>query len=437
VRQDGQESPQRAAGRGTFGQLDESLQEVASRSDARLAIFEDQTPNKVAFSADLRRLARRSRLAHFYAWKGRTASMSHLGDRGLVRVVSGTNERTFPLSGQKIGEVKRSLREVINIPYFAAAFVNRTIVDLNHALAEGDHLEFVPTFGFKGSDNRRSHDQQIAEALSRDSPALRSIADQVKSSGRSSDDRIDETLRLVRRHFLRYYGPYSSQERPVLTEVSRLLLRGRELHEENVLKEEDVLAKVRAGEITVEDAYKMLSEEDTLHRAETLRVHRMALAHNPRRTYEFDLERVRKTAVNRLKQCGFRRVTKRRCGPLVDRFVDLVFKTQDWRPFFHVEGPLPFCWNAPKDWHRDYVRYEWGHLRSQNQNEDSHQIENLCLQSARCNQHIQTSMDIEEVREWLHGSAVAARIDAVLERRRNLFQSAEWKALLAELEGFR
>ena len=78
---------------------------------------------------------------------------------------------------------------------------------------------------------------------------------------------------------------------------------------------------------------------------------------------------------------------------------------------------LPFCWNSPKDWDKDYIRYEWGHLRSRNLNGDAHQIENICLQSARCNQHVQTSMDIAEVLVWLSGSAIAARVQTVLERR--------------------
>jgi hypothetical protein len=167
----------------------------------------------------------------------------------------------------------------------------------------------------------------------------------------------------------------------------------------------------------------------------TLLQHRTRLANNPD-AYEHDLVRVKgTTAPKHLKQCGFSRVT----GELVNKFVEFVFETQERRPFFHVEveGRPPFCWNAPKHWNEPYICYEWGHLRSRNQNEDAHQIENLCLQSARCNQHIQTSMNVEEVLQWLSGSRVATRINDVLERRRELFQSPEWKRLLADLEGFR
>lgn len=111
----------------------------------------------------------------------------------------------------------------------------------------------------------------------------------------------------------------------------------------------------------------------------------------------------------------------------------MVLATQEGKPFFHVEAALPFCWNAPKDWDKSYIRYEWGHLRSVNQNADADTLENLCLQSARCNQHVQTSMDIDEVVLWLEGSAIAKRVRDVLARRKALFASAEWRALLGEL----
>jgi hypothetical protein len=168
----------------------------------------------------------------------------------------------------------------------------------------------------------------------------------------------------------------------------------------------------------------------------TLKAHREALAKNPT-AYSTDLPRIQQTAVGHLKRCGFSRVTRSRCRPLVDRFVNAIFDTQNCRPFFHVKSPLPFCWNRPTDWNKDFIRYEWGHLRSLNQNDDAHQIENICLQSARCNQHIQTSMDITEVLEWLKSSAVEVRVKSVLERRQQLFVSTQWKQLLADLEPYR
>ena len=77
---------------------------------------------------------------------------------------------------------------------------------------------------------------------------------------------------------------------------------------------------------------------------------------------------------------------------------------------FHVEGTeLPLCWNAPKNWDLNYVKYEWGHLHSRDQNPvAAHRLENLALYSARCNQHIQTSMNTEEL--MTYGGVLAQRI---------------------------
>lgn len=176
-----------------------------------------------------------------------------------------------------------------------------------------------------------------------------------------------------------------------------------------------------------------------------LQAHREALKRNER-AYVQDLDlaagatthRVATTAVTHLRRCGFGRVTATRCGPLVMRFVQCIFEAQDRKPFFHVEGTLPYCWNRVKHWDKNYIRYEWGHLHSRNEDaDDVYQIQNLCLQSARCNQHIQTSMNIEDVMEWLKGSAVAVRARTVLDRRATLFASIQWRDLLHELETYR
>jgi len=170
-------------------------------------------------------------------------------------------------------------------------------------------------------------------------------------------------------------------------------------------------------------------------RCSTLRQHREALSHNPN-AYIYDLPRVRLTVINQLRKCGYSKVSLKRCPELIAKFVELIFSTQENLPFFHVNGPLPYCWNSPKDWDKDYIRYEWGHLLSRNQSVSPDEIENLCLQSARCNKHIQTSMDINEVLIWLDGSAVANRIRDVLKKRETLFKSEEWAKLLNDFNKF-
>lgn len=158
----------------------------------------------------------------------------------------------------------------------------------------------------------------------------------------------------------------------------------------------------------------------------------MALAANPN-AFEADVPRLSKTLVPHLKRSGYSRSGIKVARPFVAEVVELLFNAQGRRPLFHIEGELPYCWNAPGSWQRDYIRYEWGHLRSRNQNTDAEHIENLSLCSARCNQHIQTSMDIDEVRAWLDGSQVARRIDEVLQQRTQLFQSPAWQELCGRL----
>jgi hypothetical protein len=113
--------------------------------------------------------------------------------------------------------------------------------------------------------------------------------------------------------------------------------------------------------------------------------------------------------------------------------IQLLWEAQEQRPMFHVEGTeLPLCWNHPKDWDVDYIKYEWGHLHSKNQNLDhADRLDNLALYSARCNQHIQTSMNVEEL--MTYGGILAQRISTVLTRRRILFVSSEWATLVSRL----
>lgn len=168
--------------------------------------------------------------------------------------------------------------------------------------------------------------------------------------------------------------------------------------------------------------------------ASKLRDHRIALAANPS-VFEADLPRLRRTLLPHLKRCGYPKAGAK-AGLLVAELVELIFDAQGRRPLFHIDAPLPYCWNAPGSWQYDYIRYEWAHLRSRNQNDDAEQLDNLVLSSARCNQHIQTSMDIAEVRDWLDGSKVARRIDEVLENRAVLTKSARWRDLCERLKSF-
>jgi hypothetical protein len=128
-------------------------------------------------------------------------------------------------------------------------------------------------------------------------------------------------------------------------------------------------------------------------------------------------------------QCKFNKVNK----PVLKQLIFLLFETQDRRPMFHVEGTeLPLCWNNPGDWNINYIKYEWGHLWSKNQSpENYNSIRNIALYSARCNRHIQSSMNIEEL--MVYGGELGHRISNVLTKRRLLFESDTWGNLIRQL----
>jgi hypothetical protein len=164
--------------------------------------------------------------------------------------------------------------------------------------------------------------------------------------------------------------------------------------------------------------------------------HRKALSANFE-AYNFEIKdenigRLVKSLVPHLKSAGLNVSPSKNFDELA-QIIKLLFQAQDDRPFFHVEGTeMPLCWNSPRDWDKSYIKYEWGHLRSRNQAEDkAHKLDNLGLYSARCNQHIQTSMHIEEL--MVYGGILAQRISNVLTVRRKLFESQEWLTLVQKI----
>ena len=69
-----------------------------------------------------------------------------------VRVVHGVNEGYFDnLDGKTVGSIKKSLREVYNIPGDAEALVEGKVVQDDFILEAGSNLEFVKEAGVKGT----------------------------------------------------------------------------------------------------------------------------------------------------------------------------------------------------------------------------------------------------------------------------------------------
>ena len=79
-------------------------------------------------------------------------------------------------------------------------------------------------------------------------------------------------------------------------------------------------------------------------------------------------------------------------------------------------------------WKVNYIKWEIGHLISLNQG-GLNNPENLSFQSARCNQHIQTSMNYYETTEYTYIEEVKKRIDKLF----ILHKSKEWNDILEKL----
>jgi len=68
-----------------------------------------------------------------------------------LRVVHGLNDQSFDcLFGRTVGQVRKALREVFNIPSDASAFLGGVEVGDDHVLGETGTLEFVKVAGVKG-----------------------------------------------------------------------------------------------------------------------------------------------------------------------------------------------------------------------------------------------------------------------------------------------
>jgi hypothetical protein len=50
-----------------------------------------------------------------------------------------------------------------------------------------------------------------------------------------------------------------------------------------------------------------------------------------------------------------------------------------------------YCWNEPKDSDKKYLKLQWGHINPRCRNVEMQSIRELCLLCARCNNQIQTS----------------------------------------------
>src|SRR5580704_5839948 len=132
-----------------------------------------------------------------------SVSNSNGNGKGYVHVICGLHEQRFAVVGKTVSQVKKALREVFSIGYFALAYVNDVVVDLGHRLADGERLEFNVPGGVKGAGtDGTSYAEQFSGALVTFSPELQTIAKQIKSLRLSKEESIDQAVQRIAEFFL-------------------------------------------------------------------------------------------------------------------------------------------------------------------------------------------------------------------------------------------
>ena len=162
----------------------------------------------------------------------------------------------------------------------------------------------------------------------------------------------------------------------------------------------------------------------------TLLQHRNNLLNNPNR-YIQDKERaIKNFALTAYKFYGSCGLNKKKLINLLEKLGNLVFEKQENKPIYEYKDDLPRAWNSPMNggWDINYIKWEIGHLISLNQGGNNNP-ENLSFQSARCNQHIQSSMNYFETTEYNCKEEVKNRIDSLF----ILHKSKEWLDILKDI----
>jgi len=167
--------------------------------------------------------------------------------------------------------------------------------------------------------------------------------------------------------------------------------------------------------------------------------HRLGLKGNVD-AYFKDFPRLARNLLLRFQRMGYQKLDRRDRASMdvVRDYIFLIAKTQGFRPFFHLPevSDGPWCWNNPEHWRLDYIVYQWGHLSPLSEGGGKDELEDLSIQSARCNSQIQTALSIDAVEQWLGDGRLKQRIQEVRAARAILFASSEWDALKKNLRSF-
>lgn len=174
-----------------------------------------------------------------------------------------------------------------------------------------------------------------------------------------------------------------------------------------------------------------------------LQKHREMLKLNTKDAFTRDLDRKADTLCGLIQKAGHGSFTKKKpkCRRLARLITYMIFRAQDQKPYFHIDyektdSGLPLCWNVPSKWNLNYIYYEWGHINSRHSlGAEAETIANLCLQSQRCNQHIQSGLNVKDLKAY--GGALKEVIEKHERAFKELHNSERWLRIMKQVEKYK
>lgn len=104
-----------------------------------------------------------------------------------------------------------------------------------------------------------------------------------------------------------------------------------------------------------------------------------------------EIDRLAKVLPSHLRKMSIKLSNKER----IEFVKKLLEKQQDTCAF--AGGDDKYCWNEPKDKELKHLKLQWGHKLPRSHGDEAHELDNLILLCARCNNNIQKSRSLNQL----------------------------------------
>ena len=107
------------------------------------------------------------------------------------------------------------------------------------------------------------------------------------------------------------------------------------------------------------------------------------------------------TRLNRNLEDHLRKMKAQTKKPQRIEFIKDLLQKQNNTCAFGKSVKGKYCWNDPGDWEKKYLKLEWGHIKPRCRKGQTQTIKDLCLLCKRCNNQIQTSRFLYQLKPEL------------------------------------